>query len=274
MVKVAIAPGAGSDWLDAITTALSARGYQVRRAELRHLVKSGRVVRDGRPLRLNTPVVACWLELPLPNISPELTPRVLHHDSDLLVVSKPAGLLTHATADLSRPDLVSWVRRNVASDAVLQHRLDRETSGLVLFTLSQRACAPVAQAFAEGRMEKVYLARVSGAPPAQGQIDVALGEVKGRVRVQREGKAAVTAFRRLHQEGGQAWLELRPQQGRKHQLRVHCAYKGWPLDGDELYGGIPADRLWLHAWKLGMRHPAEDRLMHFVDDPGPGWGLP
>jgi tRNA pseudouridine32 synthase / 23S rRNA pseudouridine746 synthase len=270
MLRVAINPENAPDWLTALAAALAARGHALRRAELRELVKSGRVLKDGKPLRLNAPLAECWVEVPLQETQVE-TPTVVFQDDHLLVVSKPPGLLTHASADRSRSDLVSWVRQTLAPHAVLQHRLDRETSGLVLFTLSTEACAPVAQAFAEGRVAKTYIARVTGSPPAAGEVDLALGETRGRVRVDRGGKPARTLFRRLGQVAGGAWLELRPQQGRKHQLRVHCAHMGWPIEGDPLYGGKPSERLWLHAWKLRLQHPLENRPLDLRAEPGVGW---
>lgn len=267
MVRVAVNPENAPDWLTALASALAARGYEVRRADLRQMVKSGRVLRDGKPLRLNAPLRAGWVELPLQQQVSQ-SPIVIYRDEHLLAVAKPAGLLTHATADRSRSDLVSWVREHLAPAAVLQHRLDRETSGVVLFTLSPEACAPVAQAFAEHRIEKIYLARVGGSPPREGEIDLALSELRGRVRVDKAGKPARTVFRRIAAAPrGEAWLELRPQQGRKHQLRVHCAHNGWPIVGDALYGGAPAERLWLHAWKLRVRHPLDDRMVELSAEP-------
>ena len=183
-------------------------------------------------------------------------PRILWRDSDLIAVEKPAGLLSHPGADARRPDLVSWLRREVeAEQLVMHHRLDRETSGLLVLTLSKRACAPMAKAFADRLVEKSYRAWVCGQPPRKGQIDVALGEVKGRVRVDRAGKVAVTEFLRIHKQGRFSALELRPKQGRKHQLRVHCQHHGWPIVGDRLYGGEVSSRLWLHAFRLAFAHP-------------------
>jgi RluA family pseudouridine synthase len=180
----------------------------------------------------------------------------LWRDEDLVAVYKPAGLLSHPSADPRRSDLMSWLREQVeAEQLVMHHRLDRETSGLLVMTLSKRACAPLAQSIAEGRWQKTYLAWVVGNPPRQGRVDLALGEVRGRVKVDRGGKAAITDFVRQRQAGRYALLRLQPRQGRKHQLRVHCQSMGWPIVGDTLYGGEASSRLWLHAWKLQLAHP-------------------
>lgn len=183
-------------------------------------------------------------------------PQIIWRDADLIAVAKPAGLLSHPGADPARPDLVSWLRRQLeAEHLVMHHRLDRETSGLLVLTLSQRACAPMAQAFAERRIQKTYRAWVRGEPPRRGHIDLRLGEVKGRVRVDSGGKEARTDFVRLRQRRHWADLELKPLHGRKHQLRVHCQARGWPIVGDSLYGGQTARRLWLHAYQLEFAHP-------------------
>lgn len=189
-------------------------------------------------------------------------------------MAKPAGLLSHPGADPNRDDLVSWLRGQVeAEQLVMHHRLDRETSGLLVLTLSKRACAPMAQAFADRRIEKTYRAWVRGRPPRQGTIDVRLGEVKGRVRVDPGGKEARTGFVRKRQRQHWAELELKPYHGRKHQLRVHCQAQGWPIVGDTLYGGQPSSRLWLHAFQLTFAHPVTGDPMCLQCPVGQGWDL-
>lgn len=181
-------------------------------------------------------------------------------DEDLVAVFKPPGLLSHPSADPARPDLVTWLRDQIhAEKLVMHHRLDLETSGILVLTHSLRACAPLAQAFEQRRIRKTYLARVKGKPPLQGCIDQPLAETKGRVRAKAGGKAAVTEFDRREMLDGYALLELRPLHGRKHQLRVHCQSRGWPIVGDKLYGGEASNRLWLHAWRLGLEHPVSGK---------------
>ena len=192
----------------------------------------------------------------------KLEPRIVYMDEDLVAVFKPAGLLSHPSADPSRQDLVSWLRQTISAEKlVMHHRLDLETSGLLVLTRSLRSCAPLAQAFEQRRIEKTYLALVKGGPPRQGRIDQPLLEIKGRVRADRAGKEAVTEFTRREQKGAYATLELRPLQGRKHQLRVHCKSKGWPIVGDRLYGGEESSRLWLHAWRLNLDHPVSGQTL-------------
>lgn len=201
-----------------------------------------------------------------------LQPQILWRDPDLVAVEKPAGLLSHPTADKRRPDLVSWLRQQIDHpDLVMHHRLDRETSGLLLFSLSARACAPLAKIFAERKVRKTYLAWVKGHPPRAGRIDMALAETRGRVRVDPSGKTAITEFRRQRQKGLWAALELSPLQGRKHQLRVHCMQQGWPIVGDSLYGGPPSHRLWLHAFRLELVHPISGEPLKLECPPRENW---
>ncbi len=203
-----------------------------------------------------------------------LQPRIVYMDEDLVAVHKPAGLLSHPSADPARPDLVSWLRSQISAEKlVMHHRLDLETSGLLVLTRTLKACAPLAQAFEQRRISKTYLAMVKGQPPARGQIDQPLAECKGRVRSDRAGKPAVTYFKRLHSKGGYAILELNPLHGRKHQLRVHCMSRGWPIVGDQLYGGEASERMWLHAWRLQFQHPVSGQALSLECPSSERWGL-
>ena len=204
----------------------------------------------------------------------KLEPRIVYMDEDLVAVFKPAGLLSHPSADPSRQDLVSWLRQTVSAEKlVMHHRLDLETSGLLVLTRTLRACAPLAQAFEQRGIQKTYLALVKGGPPRQGRIDQPLLELKGRVRADRAGKVAVTEFTRREQKGAYAILELRPLHGRKHQLRVHCKTRGWPIVGDKLYGGEESSRLWLHAWRLDLKHPVSGQALSLECPTSEEWPL-
>lgn len=202
----------------------------------------------------------------------KLEPRIVYRDEDLVAVCKPAGLLSHPSADPARPDLVNWLRGQIqAEKLVMHHRLDLETSGLLVLTHSLRACAPLAQAFEQRRIRKTYLARVKGRPPQRGTIDQPLAESKGRVRADRAGKEAVTEFIRRESHGAYALLQLHPLHGRKHQLRVHCQSRGWPILGDKLYGGEDSSRLWLHAWRLELDHPVSGEPLTLECPPDEDW---
>lgn len=262
-----------ADWVSTVQAALQSQQVKVSRAQVRDWLKSGKARWQGRVLRLGQPLQPGWLDLQVVLAPSFGAPSVVWQSEGLLAVHKPAGLLTHATADGQRDDLVSQLRERYPQLTLL-HRLDRETSGLVLLALDAEVGRVLSQDLAEGRLEKTYWAWVQGRPPESGRIDRDLEEVGGRVRPGLgTGKPARTRFRRLAQQGPRAWLELNPETGRKHQLRVHLASSGWPIVGDPLYGGPPAPRLALHALALRFVHP---RLQQPVEvrcepdwEPGP-----
>jgi 23S rRNA pseudouridine1911/1915/1917 synthase len=185
------------------------------------------------------------------------TERFLHHDASLLAVDKPAGLPMHATADASRPnlyDLVKAALRGRGSEPYLglHQRLDRETSGVVVFTLDPAANAPLAAAFASGRgVAKTYHAlcpRPAARVPASWQVSGPLGG---------DGPHAETAFRLLRAVPDALLVEARPSTGRKHQIRIQLAERGLPIMGDVRYGSrdARAGRVMLHAVRLELAHP-------------------
>jgi 23S rRNA pseudouridine1911/1915/1917 synthase len=256
---------------------------EVPMARVRALVASGGVRVDGdvvrapgRPLRRGEHVEALLdpeqlrARARLVDRPFELTAdRVLFLDEALIAVDKPPGLPTHATADPSRPSLVGHVERFLESRSVratlaVHQRLDRDTSGVVVFGLDPRANEGLARAFAERLAEKRYLAltatpreplpprlRVTAAigPPTAGQPSVRVGGPGAR--------AAVTEVIVREDLDGALLVEARPLTGRRHQVRVHLAHAGVPILGDELYGRADprVPRLMLHAWRLGLKHP-------------------
>lgn len=185
------------------------------------------------------------------------------------MISKPSGLLTHATADKSRPNLVDMLRqaRPDLSELTLQHRLDRETSGLILFTTEQRIRAGVAQQFENRQVEKEYLCWVIGKKLERNwSVKASLGQRSGRVHVGL-GQSAHTDFELVRRQGPYCLLRARPMTGRKHQIRAHLAHCGLPIVGDSLFKGAPAARLFLHAHTLRLRHPLQERLLTFQAPP-------
>jgi len=195
---------------------------------------------------------------------------ILFHDGALLAVDKPPGLPTHATADPSRPSLVGHVERFLREAAsrpyvAVHQRLDRDTSGVVLFAIDPRANEALARAFSGRAVEKTYVAltaRPAAAPRRGLRVSVPLSAPgpKGgrRVAVGGEGaKPAETAVV-VREVLAQALLvEARPLTGRKHQVRAHLAHAGMPILGDPVYGdaGGRAPRLMLHARRLALSHP-------------------
>jgi 23S rRNA pseudouridine1911/1915/1917 synthase len=193
--------------------------------------------------------------------------RVLYRDAALLGVDKPPGLPMHPTADPRRPSLSVEVRRFLGGAGpppylAVHQRLDRDTSGVVLFAVDPRANRGLARAFAGREVEKTYVAltaRPGRLPAARFRVAVPLLEDgRGRVRVGvAGGRAAETDVRVVEVLGRALLVEARPRTGRKHQVRAHLAHAGLPILGDRVYGpgGPGAARLMLHARSLSLPHP-------------------
>ena len=195
---------------------------------------------------------------------------LLAEDDDLLAVAKPAGIVAHPAyrhLDGTLTDFVfAYAARCGYSRPWLLHRLDRETSGVVLFARSERARRALVRQFEQRRVVKRYLAVVVGALPDEGEIFAPLRRDpadRRRVIVAEAGKPAYTRYRVLAASDGFALALVEPLTGRTHQIRAHLANLGAPLAGDALYGGASEAtqasgirRALLHAWELGFHHPA------------------
>jgi 23S rRNA pseudouridine1911/1915/1917 synthase len=278
-------------WLPAVLDRALSRGA------VRRLILAGAVRVAGRPCR--RPAQALRPGLPIdaavdtarlfarevPRRAPDI--GVLYEDAALIAVDKPAGLPVHATADPRRPNLFDLVRRRLGGGPEpylgLHHRLDRDTSGVVLFTKDPRANRALAERFATRRVVKVYHAltrRPSRAPPAAWTSRAAL-EASDQGRAARvratapgEGLEARTDFRLLSAFARGQLVEARPRTGRKHQIRAHLALLGMPVLGDRLYGSPPPSagptpaRTMLHALRLELPHPLTDEPLR-IESPYP-----
>lgn len=173
-------------------------------------------------------------------------PWLLHEDQDLLGAYKPAGVNTHRPDRQAQDGLVEWVRSRRAGTCDPLHRLDKETSGLLLLARSGRAHRELGGALAEGGLGKRYLLLAAAGPhrPERLRCDAPAGKPR---RGRGPAPEAETDFRRLERRGAWELWEARPLTGRTHQVRVHAARLGLPIAGDALYSGPPAARLFLHA---------------------------
>lgn len=196
----------------------------------------------------------------------------LHLDAHLIAVDKPAGLL--AVPGRTEPDCLAARVQAVWPDALVVHRLDMVTSGLMLFARGATAQRRLGDAFAQRRVHKRYVAIACGLPDADaGEIDLPLAADWPRRPLQRvdheHGRQSLTRWRVLARDtaGSRTRVLLEPVSGRSHQLRVHLQAIGHPIVGDALYGGAPAARLMLHAAELIVPHPADGRELELSSTP-------
>jgi 23S rRNA pseudouridine1911/1915/1917 synthase len=197
---------------------------------------------------------------------------IVFADEHLIVVDKPAGLLSVATdaekTETAFARLRAWLRQRRQGRPFVVHRLDRDTSGLLLFSRAADGRDRLHAAW--DRVTKTYLAVVEGTPAAaDGMIENYLTEGRDlRVRItrpDRDAKRALTRYRVVRTFGTCSLLEVELETGRKHQIRVHLAGLGCPIIGDATYGAKsdPAGRLGLHAWRLVLNHPVSGRRLEW-----------
>lgn len=194
---------------------------------------------------------------------PSVAPVVIHADHEVLVVDKPAGLLSVPGRGEDRADCLIARLRGAFPTVLLVHRLDLDTSGVMVFALTPHAQRHLSKQFEERQVKKVYVARVAGRlEPKTGRVDLPLivdWPNRPRQKVDHDqGRPARTDWRVMRASDAETRVRLMPLTGRSHQLRVHMAESGHPILGDPLYAsGAAADhpRLMLHAESLRFRHP-------------------
>lgn len=202
---------------------------------------------------------------------PDDPPVIVYEDAELLVVDKQAGLLSVPGKGEHLADCLLSRLQVVFPETLLVHRLDRDTSGLMVFAKTPHAQRHLGLQFEKRMVKKTYVARVWGVPAEKsGTIDLPLivdWPNRPRQKVCHEtGRSAVTEWRRLRVDGDTARLRLYPRTGRSHQLRVHCLELGHPILGDPFYATGPArdfPRLMLHAEELRIKHPEGGRSIRF-----------
>lgn len=238
---------------------------------------NGRVVRDGRAAVAAGDGVALRSHGAVP-FPPPL--RLVHEDADLLVIDKPPGLLTIGTErERERTAYrLLWdylAAHRPARRPFIVHRLDRETSGLLVFAKSPAAKRKLQQQFEARTAERGYLAVVEGQVEApQGTLESRLTQDRGlRVRAARSGKQAITHYRVLGRRRDTTLLELSLGTGRRQQIRVQLAELGHPIVGDREHGSRrnPFGRLGLHARRLRFVHPSTGQPVTFESAAPAGW---
>jgi 23S rRNA pseudouridine1911/1915/1917 synthase len=261
---------------------------EISRAHAQRLISDGRATVDGRRARASDRLrggEAIRVELsapPDPTLHGESIPlRIAYEDATMLIVDKPAGLVVHpshghATGTLVHALVGRAEERGEQLGSIagvgrpgIVHRLDKQTSGLILVAKTDTAQASLMRQFGARSIEKEYLALVRGAPPAaRGRIEAPVGRDprdRQRMAVVAGGREAVTEYEVLGSADGHSLLSLHPLTGRTHQLRAHLAYLGLPIVGDVRYGGGIGpgglERQFLHAARVTLDRPLDGRRM-------------
>lgn len=209
---------------------------------------ASRSVKTGDVIEIGVMEAGRFQELQLPPAA------LLYEDGELIAVNKPAGINSQRTPYQLKGTLEYWVSeyftgQGSSEPARVVHRLDRGTSGAMLFPKNRQAAARLSKQFQDGLVDKRYLALVCG---RSGQdewcVDAPIGKVaSARYGVVEGGKPSQTEFRTVASSGDISLVEARPLTGRTHQIRVHLASVGLPILGDGTYGGLPAGRMMLHC---------------------------
>jgi 23S rRNA pseudouridine1911/1915/1917 synthase len=271
---------------------LAAQHLELSRARIQDLIRSGHITVNGHPAKASLGLAAGMLvslEIPPPTdseLQPEAIPiNVLYEDGDLLVLNKPAGLVVHPAAGHASGTLVNALLAhcpalpgiNGEKRPGIVHRLDRDTSGVMVVAKTELAMRALVDAFKARTVRKEYAALVWGVPaPASGRVETLIGRsARDRKKMSAtppRGRPAITLYETLEAFADAAWLRVRIETGRTHQIRVHMAWLGHPVIGDVEYGRQRATRLavplparqMLHAERLTLVHPRTGQSLTFT----------
>jgi 23S rRNA pseudouridine1911/1915/1917 synthase len=203
---------------------------------------------------------------------------IVYEDAHLIVIDKQAGLVVHPAAGNRDGTLVNALiahcgdsLRGIGGELRpgIVHRIDKDTSGLLVVAKTERAQLSLVNQLKDHSVQRTYLAVVRGKPPAEGTVNAPIGRhptQRTRMAVVHGGKTAVTHYHVIRRYPAHALVECRLETGRTHQIRVHMASAGFPLEGDAVYAGRGPRRFprqALHAWRLAFTHPGTGKLVSF-----------
>lgn len=230
------------------------------RSTLQKFIKNGFVKVDGELVTKPSATFedGVYIDLVVPNElqKTDLKPKVIYEDDNVLVVDKPAGLLSEFKGQYC-PEAT------LAQYGMIVHRLDRDTSGVIILAKNEETQSYLRRQFQDRKAHKKYLAVVSGQPKLnEARLDLPIIRNLKRPTtflIDANGKPSETFYNVLKTDGKHSLVELRPTTGRTHQLRVHMKYIGHPIVGDKVYDGEPFERLCLHATELEITLPGGER---------------
>ncbi|HEV2451094.1 MAG TPA: RluA family pseudouridine synthase, partial [Streptosporangiaceae bacterium] len=287
--RVPVPEGLEGERLDAAL----ARLFGLSRSKAADLVADGQVLVGGRPAAKSQRVMAGdWLDVTLPRDESQSSPErdhepvpglaIVYEDDDIVVVDKPAGVAAHPTPGWTGPTVLGGLlaaghaiaTSGAAERQGIVHRLDANTTGLMVVAKSEPAYSALKRAFREREVDKRYHALVQGHPdPLRGTVDAPIGRHPSgdsRFAVVAGGRPSVTHYDTIEAFRHASLIEVDLETGRTHQIRVHMAAIRHPCAGDLLYGADPVlaarlglTRQWLHAVRLGFAHPADGRRVKF-----------
>jgi 23S rRNA pseudouridine1911/1915/1917 synthase len=271
-----------------LDTWLASRLPERSRSEIQRWIGEGRITVGGKLERAShklaagdTVVVRVPAAEPYDVEAEPIPLEIIYEDGDLLVIDKPAGMVVHPAAGHWHGTLVNAVLHHCPDlEGVggvhrpgIVHRLDKDTSGLILVAKNDRAHRDLQSQFKGREVEKSYLALTYGrVSPSRGEITAAVGRdvhQRKRMAIVPDGRAAVTRYQALSYYGKHTLLACHPLTGRTHQIRVHLAHIGHPIVGDSVYGGrrrppVPCLRQFLHAHRIRFRLPRTGEQIEFT----------
>jgi 23S rRNA pseudouridine1911/1915/1917 synthase len=252
------------------------------RAFAAKLIEHGRVAVNGEAVRKagykvkESDQITIDYDAAAEQIIPDISLPIVYEDDDCVVINKPMGVLTHSKGAFNpEATVATWLRsrlKNMEGErAGIVHRLDRATSGVMICAKTPEALSWLQKQFSQRRVKKTYMAVIKGAlDMPQAVIDMPIERNPKQpqtFRVGSNGKTAQTAYNTIQTSDRYSLVELKPNTGRTHQLRVHLHHLGHPIVGDTLYEGEPADRLYLHAYQLELTLPNRSRQTFTVEVP-------